>query len=71
MNKQTTNKKPSALARAKAKIQLLEEQLNVSLDDNVVTQKELKTLRVYKYISIGVAIGAFIGIVSLIASLLA
>ena len=52
MNKQTTNKKPSALARAKAKIQHLEEQLNVSLDDNIVTQEELKTLKIYKAISI-------------------
>ena len=59
MSKQPTNKKPSALSRAKSKIQSLESKLNVALDDNIVTHEELKTLKVYKAISI-VAVSAFI-----------
>lgn len=53
MAKQAT-KRPSALQKAKTEIQELKEKvakLNVDLSDNVVTQEELKVLKVYKYVT--------------------
>ena len=48
-------KKRFTFADAKEKIKELEEALsaaNVKLDDNVVTRKELKWLKVYKFITL-------------------
>ena len=57
--------KKFTFADAKKKIQTLEEKLNVALDDNIVTQAELKTLRVYKAISIASLCIFIVWIVSL------
>ena len=47
-------KKRFTFADAKMKIKELEEKLeslNVDLSDNIVTEKELKVLKVYKYVT--------------------
>ena len=47
-------KKRFTFADAKLKIKELEEKLeslNVDLSDNIVTEKELKVLKVYKYVT--------------------
>lgn len=46
-------------ADAKERIKELEAQVNVDLTDNIVTEKELRTLKVYKigfFISVGIVI---------------
>lgn len=52
-------KKRFTFADAKLKIKELEAQLNVDLSDNIVTEEELSTLKVYKvgfFISLAAAI---------------
>lgn len=60
-------KKRFTFADAKEKIKELEtqiESLNVDLSDNIVTEKELKVLRVYKF---GFFVAAAIAVVAIIS----